>query len=158
MIESIITLCNIFGAPGMRLYKVGNNIWAHKGFGIQNNTRCNTDFLEKQVWMILNIFCSSYTIKNLISWLYVLKQSKMILCPHWPNNTFWEMISDDFCKYEPMSSSFCSFSSYSHHNSITNRKKRRCYAWDLNPGRKMVSADGSTELLWPTTIADDFHH
>ena len=33
----------------------------------------------------------------------------------------------------PIPAPFCLFSSFSHHNSITNWKKCRCCAWDKNP-------------------------
>ena len=41
---------------------------------------------------------------------------------------------------------FCLFSSFSHHSSSIKWKKRTSCPRESSPGRKMVSADGSTEL------------
>ena len=54
-----------------------------------------------------------------------------------------------FKKSGPIPASFCLFSSFSCYNFNTNWKKHRWCAWDLNPGRRMVGADETTELWRP---------
>ena len=41
---------------------------------------------------------------------------------------------------------FVLFLFFSHYNFNTNWKKHRWCAWDLNPGRRMIGADETTEL------------
>ena len=57
-----------------------------------------------------------------------------------------------FLKNGPISVSFCSFSSFSHHNSMTNWKRVDVVLGIRTWGHRMVGVDWSIEVWWPPSI------